>query len=64
MPRILPTQAQIARAVKAVQAAGLTPTQVQIAPDGTVTVATGQTAPALPPSPLDAWLAQDTARQP
>ncbi|WP_395832045.1 hypothetical protein [Elstera sp.] len=63
MPRKLVTQAQIARAVKAVKAAGMTPTQVQVAPDGTVTVATGPAGAPAPLSPLDAWLTQDAARQ-
>jgi uncharacterized lipoprotein YddW (UPF0748 family) len=56
------TQAQIARTIKAVKAAGMTPTQVQVKPDGTIAVTTGAAGAALAPSPLDTWLAQDAAR--
>lgn len=47
-------QADVLRAVKAVQAAGLEVSGVEAAPDGTIRVITAKCSP-VPASPYDEW---------
>lgn len=53
-------QADLQRAVKAVQAAGLPVTAIEIAPDGTIRVLTSEPASAL--SPYEQWKADEAKR--
>lgn len=57
------TQAQITRAVKAVQAAGLVVAKVEVDADGKVVVTSAASGPSAPePTPLEKWRAE-RARQ-
>ena len=57
------TQAAVQRAVNGVKAAGYPITQVDIRPDGSISVLTASTAPvAAPESAFDAWKAKSNAR--
>jgi hypothetical protein len=53
-------EVDLRRAVKAVQAAGLPVTAIEITPDGTIRVLTSEPAPAL--SPYDQWEADQARR--
>lgn len=56
------TQAQLTRAIKAAQAAGLTITRCEISPDGRIVVSTESEA-APPPDPFADWKAARDARR-
>jgi hypothetical protein len=60
MPRraAMVTQAQITRAVKAVQAAGLVVAKVEIDANGKVVVTSREAAPIAPADEFEAWEAQ------
>lgn len=62
-PRILTfRQSDVARAVKAAQAARLAVGTVEITPDGTIRVVVADAGPIAPASPFDQWKV-DHARQ-
>jgi hypothetical protein len=57
------TQADISRALKGAQSAGLKIQRFEIEPaTGKIVIVSGETAPSEPPNPFDAWKARDNAR--
>jgi hypothetical protein len=54
-------QTDLTRAVRAVEAAGMKVTRVEIDPDGRIILQSGG-APAVPSSELDGWLEKNNAR--
>jgi len=58
------SQGDVTRAVKAVQAAGLDVSGVEVQPDGTINVKVGasQAEPQTPETPFDQWKAKTHAR--
>lgn len=55
-------QSDLARAVKAVRAAGLGVARTEISPDGTIRLFHGAEVTSESGSPLDEWLAKQNAR--
>lgn len=56
-------QADVSRAVKGAQSAGLKVQRIEIDPaTGRIVVVSGEGTPSEPPSPFDAWKAKDNAR--
>jgi hypothetical protein len=64
MPKVAFKQSDVVRAIRAAQVAGLTVSGVEIAPDGTIRVLTGDVAAAPRLSPYDAWKAQRRRDEP
>lgn len=56
------TQAEITRAIKAAQAAGMTVTRCEIGADGRI-ILTAESAAAAPPDPFAAWKASRGANR-
>ncbi|MCU0832279.1 MAG: hypothetical protein MUC58_12345 [Rhizobiaceae bacterium] len=54
-------QADLKRAIRGVQAAGITPSRVEIRPSGEIVIITGADQ-AAPDNALDQWLANRNAR--